>query len=76
MFESRTSVMDRVKKISSEGGLRGKSGDRERGFRGERSFGNRERGFGGEKDRSLGRGKEVSSYCVRLRGLPWEAKKV
>ena len=78
MFESRTSVIERVKKTSSEGGVREKGAgrDRERGFRGERRFGNRDRGFGGERDRGLGRGNEVSSYCVRLRGLPWEAKKV
>ena len=72
------SVMERVKKTSSEGGVKGKDAgrDRERGFRGERSFGNRERGFGEEGDGGSGRGKEVSSYCVKLRGLPWEAKKV
>ena len=74
------SVMERVKKTSSEGGVRGKDAarDRDRGFRGERGFGggDRERGFGGERGRGFGRGREVSNYCVRLRGLPWEAKKV
>ena len=79
--------MERVKKTSSEGGVRGKDAarDRDRGFRGERGFGgdrergfggDRERGFGGERGRGFGRGREVSNYCVRLRGLPWEAKKV
>ena len=72
------SVMERVKKTSSEGGVRGKDAARDRGFRGERGFGggDRERGFGGERGRGFGREREVSNYCVRLRGLPWEAKKV
>ena len=79
VFESRMSVMERVKKTSSDGGVRGKDAarDRDRGFRGERGFGDRDRGFGGDRaDRGFGRGREVSNYCVRLRGLPWEAKKV
>ena len=68
MFESRMSVMERVKKMSSEEGVTGKDAARDidRG----------ERGFGGERSWGFGRGMEVGNYCVRLRGLPWEAKKV
>ena len=40
VFESRMSILERVKKIRSEGGVRGKDAGRERekGFRGERSW--------------------------------------
>ena len=86
VFESRMSVMERVKKTVGEGGVRGKDAGRERdrGLRGdrERGFGGgRERGFGGERERGYGgggggRGRDVSNYCVRMRGLPWETRKV
>jgi len=87
VFESSMSVLEKVKKTSSEGRVMGKDEgkdrdrwfrgvdrflDRDRGFRGERD---RDRGNGNYKDRGFSRGREVSSYCVRLRGLPWEAKK-
>jgi len=62
VFESRMSVMERVKKTSREGGVRSRESVRDRGFRGEREAGRR--------------GREVSKYCVKLRGLPWETRKV
>merc|ERR1719435_568124 len=49
--------MERVKKTSREGGGRSRESVRDRGFRGEREAGRR--------------GREVSKYCVKLRGLPW-----
>jgi len=62
VFESRVSVMERVKKTSSrEGRVRSRESVRDRGFRGEREPGRR--------------GREVSKYCVKLRGLPWETRK-
>jgi hypothetical protein len=40
VFESRMSILERVKKTRSEGGVRGKDAvrEREKGFRGERSW--------------------------------------
>jgi len=61
VFESRMSVMERVKKTSREGGVRSRESVRDRGFRREREPGRR--------------GREVSKYCVKLRGLPWETRK-
>jgi len=62
VFESRMSVMERVKKTSREGGDRSRESVRDRRFRVEREPGRR--------------GREVSKYCVKLRGLPWETRKV
>ena len=62
------SVMERVKKTSSEAGVTGKDAARDMDMG--------ERGFGGERCMGIGRGRQVGNYCVRLRGLPWEAKKV
>jgi len=61
VFESRMSVMERVKKTSREGGDRSRESVRDRRFRVEREPGRR--------------GREVSKYCVKLRGLPWETRK-
>ena len=68
MFESRLSVMEKVKR----GG-----GDRDRSPPGrygrDREMGGSSRGFGGGGAR---RGGSVSEFCVKLRGLPWSATKV
>jgi len=72
VFESRMSVLEKVKKICDEGGgLRSRESGRDREFRGERSFGG-----GGSRGFVRGPGKGVSRYCVKLRGLPWETRKV
>jgi len=71
VFESRMSVLEKVKKICDEGGgLRSRESGRDREFRGERSFGG-----GGSRGFVRGPGKGVSRYCVKLRGLPWETRK-
>jgi len=70
VFESRMSVMERVKKTRNDRGIREREIARERGLRAERGFGE-ERGFG----RSPAPGISISRYCVKLRGLPWETRK-
>ena len=59
------SVLERVKKTVRErgGGSRSMESVRDRGIRGEKGSGR-------------WRGREVSKYCVKLRGLPWETRKV
>ena len=66
VFESRMSVLERVKNTTKErgGGVRSRESVRDRGLRGEKGSGSR------------WRGREVSKYCVKLRGLPWETRKV
>lgn len=72
VFESRLSVMEKVKKGGSdrERSPNGRFGrDRDSGG-GSSSRGGGARGFGGGR-----RGEDVSEYCVKLRGIPWSATK-
>jgi len=66
VFESRQSVMDKVKKGTDRDRSPGAGGGRREGRGG---------GGGGARARGGGGGGGASQFCVKLRGLPWSATK-